>query len=1459
MKPHRRFAPAGLRVLAFSAAIAVSAWISPDANAQTPDAGAPAQAAPPARITQAIDEKNLVVLKGNVHPLARPEYDQGAASDGLQLHRMLLLLQRSPDQETALEKLLDDQQDKSSPNYHAWLTPQQFGQQFGPADADIQTVTTWLQSHGFQVTNVTAGRTLIEFSGSAGQVRSAFHTEIHNYLVNGESHTANATDPQIPAALAPVVVGPVSLNSFPRISYAKIVGQFRHAIGKPGLQPLFTFPNPSNGQNFYALAPGDFATIYNSKALIAAGTDGTGQTIAVVGETNIKIQDVQQFRQMFGLPANFDATNVILDGEDPGITSPGEEGEADLDVEWSGATAPGATVKFVVSASTPASAGIDLSALYIVEQNLAGQMSESYGACEQALGAAGNAFYNNLWEQAAAQGITVILSSGDGGSAGCDNFDTEQVATQGSAVSGLASTPFNVSVGGTDFDEVDSWATYWNATNDATGSSARSYIPEIPWNQNCAQISLTGCGATAPSGSVNIIAGSGGPSNVYGKPKWQMGVTGVPIDNRRDQPDVSLFASAGFNGTGYVYCQSDQTISGAATCNINASNGVLDFGVVGGTSVSAPAFAGIMALVNQYQAAHSGTNRQGNANYVLYQLVKNSGASCTSSVTEAASCVFNDVTKGNSILPTGRPGLGTNSVPCQGGSLNCSVISGNGVLVDPAHTSTEAWTVTPGYDMVTGLGTVNVQNLAAAWASASTIQTATTLTLSPTSGITHGTNENVTVGITVKQNTGAGLPTGDVSLVATYSDGTTRAFDHFTLASGAVSGATTQSLPGGTYNVTAHYAGDGTNASSDSPPVQVAVGKEPSQAFIVVPSFDSQGNPVSGNANSVVYGSSYIFRMYVTDKNATANPAGPPSPACYQENLLTCPSGTVTLSDNGSVVDTGGGGPGIYNLNNAGYTRDLKPSLLGGVHSLVANYSGDNSYQASTSAPDTFTVTPAPGTQLIFTNGPTALVGSPVTLNVLGIPGVGSGATATGTVSVFEGSTLVGGPVPVACYYCAPGEPVDFTASVQVTFSTSGNHSLTAQYSGDADYAAATSSVQSVDALYQAGLTQSLSATTITYPQAVTITVTATSGNKSPAMSGQFQFFGSITAIPGPIAGTPGTDANGNQILTATVTTTPQGSELIWANYSGDQNYASVGTAGNFVTVNIPDFSLPSSLTFTITAGQQATTTFNVTPASSTPSQVNLAITQMFIGGATVNLNPSTVSLSGSVVPVTLSVATTAPSGTGSSTAILPAKRAQPISIPAIQIEGNIGPPLAIVVLFVLSGLFASRRKASLAACSALALFIAVLAFGCGGGSGTIGGVGGGGGTGGGGGNAVPTTIMLSSAGPKGPAIAGPITVTATVTSTKTVTGTVNIVAGTGGGPSSGPLTLVNGQASWAVPPDFGVGTVGCSAQYNGDANNLPSQTAAPFYIVFTGSTQFFIQGTTGSLTHATNVTVNLQ
>ncbi len=555
------------------------------------------------RIVDTVDDTRTVTLHGNVHPYARAANDQGPLADSQPMNRMYLLLQRSPEQELALRQLIDGQHSKSSANYHAWLTPDQFGKQYGPSDSDIQTVTDWLTRQGFTVANVAKGRTVIEFSGNVGQVRNAFHTDIHRYVVNGQEHFANTSDPQIPAALAPVVAGPVQLHNFPKHAQARKVGLFQRDVASGQTKPLFTYTN-TNGTS-YAVGPADFATIYNIPNG-TAGTktyDGTGQSIAVVGQSNINTQDVVDFRSMFGLPAYATVSSstpssscspfvantanlcVIVNGPDPGLVS-GDELESDLDVQWAGAVAPGANIYFVTSQSSQANptqviGGVDLSAMYIVDNNVAPILTESYGLCEPFILTAGNTFYNSLWEQAAAEGITVVVAAGDSGSAGCDNSASETAATNGLAVSGTASTPFNVAIGGTDFDDYQNWTPYWSNTNNGTtGASVLGYIPEIPWDDStCAAQYPTACTSVDTTNGSDLVAGGGGPSNCiqatsdssgnitcatnntfpngigYSKPAFQTGIT--PNDSSRDIPDISLFASDGYNGSFYVVCQSD--------------------------------------------------------------------------------------------------------------------------------------------------------------------------------------------------------------------------------------------------------------------------------------------------------------------------------------------------------------------------------------------------------------------------------------------------------------------------------------------------------------------------------------------------------------------------------------------------------------------------------------------------------------------------------------------------------------------------------------------------------------------------------------------------------------------------------------------------------------------------------------------------------------------------------------
>ncbi len=531
-------------------------------------------AAVPARITQAIDDTQLVRLQGNVHPLARSEFDRGAAADSTPMNRMLLLLQRSPDQEAALRQLMDEQQSKDSPNFHQWLTPDQFGKQFGPADADIQAITDWLTRQGFQGIKVAAGRMVIEFSGNVGQVRNVFHTDIHKFLVKGEWRQANVSDPQIPVALAPVVAGVVSMHNFPRKSFRRTVGTFtRTADGR--VIPQFTTSGGS-----YVVGPADFAKIYN----IPSTLDGTGTTIAIVADSNINPQDVTDFRNLFGLAAN--PPVITLNGPDPGLGL--SEGEADLDVEVAGMVAPKATINLVVSEDTLTAFGIDLSAVYIVDNNIADAMSESFGECEAALGTA-NVFFNSLWEQAAAQGITVTVAAGDPGSAGCDDFNAETAATLGLAVSGIASTPFNIAVGGTDFDDVGKQTTFWSTTNAAvTRESALGYIPETTWNDSCAATATSANLNTVCATANNIVGGSGGPSGIYAKPSFQSGITPNGIaagDNHRYTPDVSLFASDGpASKSFYLLCQADGISAGSPPSCVPDSGGHFSFFGVGGTS-----------------------------------------------------------------------------------------------------------------------------------------------------------------------------------------------------------------------------------------------------------------------------------------------------------------------------------------------------------------------------------------------------------------------------------------------------------------------------------------------------------------------------------------------------------------------------------------------------------------------------------------------------------------------------------------------------------------------------------------------------------------------------------------------------------------------------------------------------------------------------------------------------------
>jgi hypothetical protein len=517
----------------------------------------------------------------------------------------------------------------------------------------------------------------------------------------------------------------------------------------------------------------------------------------------------------------------------------------------------------------------------------------------------------------------------------------------------------------------------------------------------------------------------------------------VPNDGVRDLPDVSLFASDGFNRSFYVVCEADALPSGYPSCNRASSTWY--FEGVGGTSAAAPAFAGIMALVNQKTS-----ERQGNANYVLYPLAAKSGSSCTSNATMAAtanssSCIFYDVV------------TGYNSVACVGGSPNCSNTGGGyGILeVNPPTNTSPAWTTTAGYDLATGLGSVNAANLVNNWTSVSFAPTTTTLTnLSPTT-LVHG--QPVSFTINVAAGSGTGTPTGDVSLIAQTgnSPSNSTAIGSFALSSGSFSG-TTNMLPGGSYGVTAHYAGDGTFAASDSSPaIPVTVGKENSLTQVEIVSCDYSSGVCTPGVTSASAASVILLRVQVT--NASEQPCASLTTGAP---AYACPTGTVTVTVNGQQpIDynaPSGSTPGTYHLNSQGYAEDQYVELPGGTDTIVANYVGDNSYNPSTSPPDVFTLTLAPTTMDInvqpttmFASGSTAYIQSYVYSQSNTFPLGGTvtytlgSTTLPGTPLIIQDSSLMG----------HQGLQVQFQAPVTGL----GTYTLTGHYSGDAHYAAATS------------------------------------------------------------------------------------------------------------------------------------------------------------------------------------------------------------------------------------------------------------------------------------------------------------------------------------------------------------------------------------------------------------------
>jgi subtilase family serine protease len=626
-------------------------------------------AATPARITAAFDPAQTFTLPGGVHPLLRNATDLGRMDADQSLSNVSIHFQRSTQQQAELEALLTAQQTPGSPEWHQWLSPQQFGARFGLADSDLRRIEGWLRGQGLRVTEIAPSHARISVSGSVAQIERAFGVEMHRYHVDGVEHYASAVEPHLPAALDGLVLAVRNLHDFHPKPHAIV----RHPASAP--TPQFT----ANDGTTHYLAPDDVATIYDIQPLYGNKVDGSNVKIAVVGQTDIQLSDIEAFRKASSLPVN-DPQKVLVPNTGPSVitTNFDDVTESDTDLEWAGAVAPKATIEFVYSGG---SGSVDDALNYAIEQNLAPIISTSYGLCEtQVLTGDFNAF-QTLAQQANAQGQTIAAASGDSGAADCETHGSSSTlaATTGLAVDFPAALAEVTGVGGTQFSaDLTSPATYWSATNNGKSGSVSKYIPESAWNE---------------SSAAGLLAGGGGVSKKVAKPTWQSG-PGVPADGQRDVPDIALDAAVDHDG--YLLCATDSHDSSAVpactTGYADSNNALL---LVGGTSVAAPVFAGMLALMEQ----SVGSSGEGNVNPRLYSLA--------SDATNYAKA-FHDVTSGN------------NAVPCQSGTTDCT-----------GTTTAIGYDAGSGYDLATGLGSIDTFQLAQLIGVGPIVTTTTQLTVDP--------------------------------------------------------------------------------------------------------------------------------------------------------------------------------------------------------------------------------------------------------------------------------------------------------------------------------------------------------------------------------------------------------------------------------------------------------------------------------------------------------------------------------------------------------------------------------------------------------------------------------------------------------------------------------------------------------------------------------------------------------
>jgi hypothetical protein len=1126
-----------------------------------------------------VDNTKLITRQSSLPSRVSKYADMGRVSASTMFQHMFLVLQSSDEQEFALHTLMDAQQDKGSPNYHQWMTPETFGQSFGPASSDIAQVTAWLQDSGFTVEKVTQSGRFIEFSGTSGAVEAAFHTEMHNYLANGEMRIGNATNISIPAALAPVVVGPLALDNFrPQPRHPALTqmvkgadGQFHPASGNGptaggGASPDLTL----GGSGVHILGGADFPIIFDSKPLINAGINGAGIKIGILGQTDVLLSDISTYRSIFGLPPS--NPNIIVVGNDPGTAAAGDDVESDLDLEVSGANAPGATIDFYTSGSSYFGGSVSAAGIQIIENNTDDIISISYGfGCEAELTSGELASLNYMWEQASSQGISVFVSSGDSGPDDCqDGSATGNIYS----VDGLSSTPYDVAVGGTMFN--DGTATgptpYWGPYSGPPYASALSYIPEIVWNE----------GALDPYGNQaygGIVAGTSGISLVYGTPSWQTG-PGVPTTDptpprgsvtgyqnagpHRYLPDVAMPAAGVHDGV--AFCSEDN-------CILDSNGNLISFYTVGGTSVAAPSMAGVQALIDQKNGG-----RQGLPNYYYYKLAAGqsltncNAASLPSSA--GATCPFHDVQTGNNFIPSARNG---------------TVANGNYI----------GWTANPGFDLTVGLGSPDVNNVATQWSTVSFNATTTAFTLTPTTGPT-GQTENFT--IAVKPVSGTGTPTGQVSIIAQALFG---AVGFVTLSSGSASGtfasAGLEALPAGTYNVYAHYAGDVTYGGSNSAPISVTIGT--SATSIQNTSYYIAANASYTATTTFTYGQNVYINSQVCNAAGiaaggcnTGTPTGAITYTLVNQANVTLPVLVAPLDPYDTAYLDAGLGLPAYDIK-PNYPSVAAPQVLApGTYTVKTSYNGDTTYNASTGTPFTIVVGPATEAITLSTGTPDINSGGTVILNasMAVIDAASGGVYPTGTVTFTDTTTNT-----VLGTGTLTNGAVVFSVAGKIT--TAGAHTITAAYAGDSNYNPATSTAATVTVTTGAATTTTLATTVggvaVTTSQ-VGQTVAIVATVPTTATSGTVYFYdGAVLLGTGTVSATTHTATRNQTTFTA-------GTHTLTATYGGNATNASSTSAVDtyIVTKNSPVTTLAAQASGATTVGVPMDVVLTPSPQNLSPA-----------------------------------------------------------------------------------------------------------------------------------------------------------------------------------------------------------------------------------------------------------------